>query len=215
MGVAAVTVIAPAAFWTAVATGSVLRPGYDQAASTISRLSVGPNAAVMDAGFIAYGLLTIAIALVLSTRVAPGLGRSALLLLGLSGACTASLGIQWVVWTLGGAVLVPARPGLTTDPAYDLIHDALAAGAFTFSGVGSLLTGMSVRGRPGWAGYPAFFFAVSAVVLVLSTYLALRFPGAQGAVQRVAVVALQSWVAVLAFRLPHTAVVPPIGATAR
>ena len=209
MRVALGTVLAPLAFWTAVAVGSVLRPGYDQTASTISRLSVGANAAIVDAAFIGYGAATIAIALALRPRVA-GLGRASLLLLAASGACTAGLGVQWVAWTLAGGMPVPAaRPGLTADPLYDLIHDTLAAGTFTLSGLGSLLVGLGVRGRPGWRGYDLVFILVAAVVLVLTTYLGLRLTAAQGLVQRIAVLGLQLWVAVLAFRLHVLQAEPP------
>lgn len=201
MGVARLSVLAPTAFWTAVALASGLRPGYDQAASTISRLSVGPNAAVMDGGFISYGTLTIVIALTLRARVPAALGRAALVLLALSGACTAGLGLQWVLWSLSGATPALAPVRLTTDAAYDVIHGLLAAGAFAFSGLGSLLTGMSVRGRPGWGGYDRIFVLCALGVLVLSSYLAARVPASEGAVQRAAVVLLQAWVAVLAVRL--------------
>ena len=201
MGVAAASVLAPLAFWTAVAVASAMRPGYDQTASTISRLSVGENAAIMNAGFLAYGILTIGIAFVLRRRVPPGLDRAALVLLALSGACTASLGIQWIAWNVAGLPVDGAPPRLTTDPRYDLIHDALAVGAFAFSGLGSLILGIAVRGRPRWTGYDLAFFGCALVVLVASTYLVGRPPALQGAAQRLAVVALQAWVAVLAFRL--------------
>jgi hypothetical membrane protein len=201
MGVATASVLAPLAFWSAVAVASVLRPGYDQTVSTISRLSVGENAAVMNAGFLAYGILTVAISFVLRGRVERPLDRMALALLALSGACTASLGVQWLIWSANGAAPVSARPALTADPLYDIVHSVLAAGSFAFSGLGSFVLGISVRRRPGWSGYDVVFIALALVVMVLSTYLSARLPEAQGLAQRVAVVALQAWVAVLAFRL--------------
>lgn len=219
MGVASASVLAPVAFWTAVAVASVMRPGYDQVASTISRLSVGENASIMNAGFLAYGILTIAIALVLRGRVETPLDRMALVLLALSGACTASLGIQWLIWSAGGMPPLSARPALTTDPLYDIVHNVFAAGSFAFSGLGSFVIGVSVRRRPGWSGYDVAFIALALVVMVLSTYLSARLPSAQGLAQRVAVVALQAWVALLAFRLvalaraPELAQAPAYGRT--
>ena len=201
MGVAAASVLAPLAFWSAVAIGSTLRPGYDQTLSTISRLSVGENAAIMNAGFLAYGIVTIAIAFVLRGRVEASLDRVALVLLALSGACTVSLGVQWLIWSAAGAAPMSAYPALSTDQRYDLIHNVLAAGSFGFSGLGSFVIGVSVRRRPGWSGYDVVFIALALVVMVLSGYLSARLPSAQGLAQRVAVVALQAWVAVLAFRL--------------
>jgi hypothetical membrane protein len=208
VGVASASVLAPLAFWTAVAVASLMRPGYDQTASTISRLSVGENASVMNAGLLAYGILTVAIALILRGRVEAALDRVPCVLLALSGACTASLGIQWIVWSALGMPPASARLALTTDPIYDVVHNALAAGAFGFSGLGSFILGISVRGRRGWAGYDVAFIGMALVVMVASTYLSARLPDAQGLAQRVAVVALQAWVAVLAFRLLGLARLP-------
>ena len=201
MSVAAASVLAPLTFWAAVAIASAMRPGYDQTASTISRLSVGANAPVMNAGFLAYGILTVVIAALLRGRVETALDRVPLVLLAMSGACTASLGIQWLTWSVAGMAPVSSRPALTTDPLYDVVHNVLAAGAFGFSGLGSFVLGISVRGRPGWSGYDRAFIAFALVVIVLSTFLSARIPEGQGLAQRVAVVALQAWVAVLAFRL--------------
>jgi hypothetical membrane protein len=205
MSVAAASVLAPVAFWTAVAVASLMRPGYDQTASTISRLSVGQNGSVMNAGFLAYGILTVAIALILRGRVETGLDRVPCVLLALSGACTASLGIEWLIWSAAGMAPVSARLALTTDPLYDVVHNVLAAGAFGFSGLGSFILGISVRGRRGWVGYDLAFIGMALVVAVASTYLSARLPEAQGLAQRIAVVALQAWVAVLAFRLDSLA----------
>ena len=201
MGVATASVLAPVAFWTAVAVASVMRPGYDQIASTISRLSVGENASVMNAGFLAYGILTVAIALVLRARVETAVDRMAIVLLALSGACTASLGVQWLIWSANGIAPMSAHPALSTDPLYDVVHNILAAGSFGFSGLGSFVIGLSVRRRPGWSGYDLAFIGMALAVMVLSTYLSARIPSGQGLAQRVAVVMLQAWVALLAFRL--------------
>ncbi len=90
---AMLSVVAPLVFWTAVVAGAVLRGAeYDHLTQAISELSVGQNASVMDAGFIAYGVITVWFALGLR-RGAPEPVRVGFLLLALAGASTAALGV--------------------------------------------------------------------------------------------------------------------------
>ncbi len=91
-GVAALSVAAPLAFWLAVAIAGAARPGYDHVARAISELGIGPNAALLELTFVAYGSVTIAIALGLRGGL-PAAGRLGAELLAVSGVFTALLGI--------------------------------------------------------------------------------------------------------------------------
>lgn len=200
---ATVSVLAPLAFWSAMIIGGLLRgQQYDHLTHAISELSVGDNAPLMNSGFIAYGILTVSFALGLR-RSAPGAARVGLLLLALAGSATAALGLQWSAWDLtsGAPVAAPVdAEGLTLDPTYDIIHDALAGSAYLLGSLGAIGVGIGVRGEMRWAAYVPYFVATGVVVIVLALYIDAARPVLDGLVQRVLVALLQLWPAVYAIR---------------
>ena len=201
---AALSLIAPLVFWTAVVLGAVLRGvEYDHLTQAISELSVGQNASVMDAGFIAYGVITVWFALGLR-RGAPGPVRAGFLLLAIAGASTAALGLQWVAWAIAGGSPVTAAPldarGLTVDPRYDVIHNVLAGWAYALGAVGSISVGIGVRRWRTWAGYVPYFIGTGAAVVTLALFIEAARPVLDGLLQRALVALLQIWPAVYAVR---------------
>lgn len=198
------SVLAPLVFWTAVVLGGLLRgPRYDHLTQAISALSVGDGAPVMDAGFLAYGILTLWFALGLR-RGASTPERVGLLLLALAGLSTAGLGVQWLAWALATGAPVTAAPldarGLTVDPWYDVIHDVLAGSAYALGAVGAMSVGVGVRGSPRWPGHAPYFVASGIAVVVLALYIEAARPVLDGLLQRVLVGLLQLWPAVYAIR---------------
>lgn len=200
---ATVSVLAPLAFWSAMVAGGMLRgQRYDHLTQAISELSVGENAPLMNAGSIAYGVLTVWFALGLR-RDGPGVTRGGLLLLALAGAATAGLGVQWLAWdTTSGPPVAAAidAEGLTLDGTYDLIHNALAGSAYLLGALGAITVGIGVRGQPRWAGYAPYFVATGAVVIVLALFIEATAPVLDGLIQRALVALLQLWPAVYAVR---------------
>lgn len=193
--------LAPLSFWSAVIVGGVLRDGYDHTARAISVLSIGDNAPLMNAAFIAYGVLIAIIALGLRPVMPPDT-RMGLSLLTVAGAATAGLGIQWIAWaaTAGAPSLAPPGAGsLTTDPTYDVIHDALAILAYLASALAALAAGLGLRGRPAWRGYELYFVASGVLALALMTYAGVADVSG-GVLQRSLTVTVQLWVAVIALR---------------
>lgn len=194
-------VLAPLSFWSAVVLGGALRRGYDHSVRAISELSIGENAPLMNAAFIAYGVLIVIIALGLRPVVLPT-ARIGLVLLTVAGAATAGLGIQWIGWasTTGAPSLAPpAADSLTTDAAYDVIHDLLAILAYLSSALAALLAGLGLRGQPAWRGYDTYFVASGVLALALMAYAGLGHVSG-GVVQRSLTVTVQLWVAVIALR---------------
>lgn len=175
---------------------AVARDGYDHALRAISDLGVGPGALALNVTYLVYGSFTIAIALAL--RASYG---SALLLLALSGMATAGLGLEWLGWTAAGATPVAAtsRHALSTDITFDAVHRLLALAVFLSSGLAAILVGRR---------HDAVVFAAGVLALVLLAVLALDLAEARGALERVLVVDLQVWVAVLSFRLLRPRALP-------
>lgn len=199
-GLALLSVAAPLLFWLAVIVAGAARPGYDHVARPISDLGVGPNAALLELTFVAYGSVTIAIAVALR-GVLPPLARAGSTLLLLSGAFTALLGLEWLAFVVGGSVpAAPTRVGaLSADRGFDLVHNAFAAATFLLGGVAPLAAAVGLRRESSWR-WEAYALAVCGVVAVaLLPVVAVSPPGA-GALERILVVPLQVWVAVVAFR---------------
>ncbi len=215
---AAASVLAPLVFWSAMIVGGLLRgQQYDHVTHAVSELGVGDNAPLMNSGFVAYGILTVSFALGLR-RSAPGAARVGLLLLALAGAATAGLGLQWLAWDLtsGPPVAAPLdAEGLTLDPAYDVIHDALAGSAYLLGSLGAIGVGIGVRGETRGAAYAPYFVAAGVVVIVLALYIEAARPAFDGLVQRVLVALLQLWPAVYAIRSAAMGRIAAITAPAR
>ena len=184
--------------------GALLRDrGYDHRTQAISELSVGENAPVMDAGFLAYGILTVWFALGLR-RGAPTAVRVGLLLLALAGAATAGLGLQWLAWGAARGAPVTAAPldarGLTVDPTYDVIHNVLAGWAYALGAVGAISVGIGVRRQDRGVSYAPYFVASGIAVIALAIYIEATRPVFDGLLQRALVGLLQLWPAVYAIR---------------
>lgn len=200
---AALSVIAPLTFWSAALLGALLRgAGYDHFTQAVSELSVGDNAAVMDAGFIAYGVLTVAFALGLR-RGAPTATSAGFILLAGAGAATAGLGLQWVGWalTLGPPLATPADArGLTVDATYNVVHNALAGSAYVLGAFGAFAVGIGVRPDARWLRYVEYFLVTGPIVLAIALYIQVAVPVLDGLLQRTLILLLQLWPAVYAVR---------------
>jgi hypothetical protein len=212
---ATVSVLAPLVFWATVLVGGALRGGlYSHATQAISELSVGTNASVVDAGFIAYGLLTVWFALGLRSGAPSPIGVG-FLLLAVAGASTAALGVQWLVWVIWyGEPVVAAPPdarGLTIDPLYDVIHNVLAGWAYATGAVGAMSVGVGVRASPRWRASAPYFVLTGVAVVALAIFIEAADPLYDGALQRTLVVLLQLWPAAYAIGV---AVRPLVAGTA-
>lgn len=216
---AVLSVLAPLLFWSAVVLGALLRgPEYDHLTQAISELSVGENAPVMNAGFVAYGVVTIDFALGLRLGASAAI-RVGFLLLALAGASTAALGLLWVAWAVANGAPVTAAPldarGLTVDAWYDVIHNVLAGWAYALGAVGAISVGLGVRGGALRPAPAAYFVASGVAVIVLALYVEAARPVLDGLVQRVLVGLLQLWPAVYAIRSAAVARTAALASLAR
>ena len=203
-----VAAVGPPAFALAVVVASLVRPGYDQLSSAISRLGFGENAIVLNVGFLALGAATFSLGAVLRGRVS-GRGPAALALAGTS---TAGMGALWTAWVLplvlGGASLPAREPALVGR-----LHDVLAVTSYLATIVGCLAVGRALAADRSAALYAPYSLAtgVAAGAIfafgILDLYafgeaspLAALRPW-RGLLQRILTALLLLWIEVSAWRV--------------
>jgi hypothetical membrane protein len=173
----------------------LMRPGYDQLSQYGSELSTGPNAIIMNANFLAAGLLIIAFAAGLFRSIQGGRWlRMGSALLGVCGA--------------GEAVtaLFPCDPGcpLAAESFSQLAHNADAVVAFVALALAPLLISTGLKQNRYWQGYQHYSFVTGlATIGLFSIFSAasLGYLGFVGLLQRLFLAVPFLWIEVMATKL--------------
>lgn len=174
-------VVGPAAFVAAWAVAGPLTPGYSPVEQAISQLARegAPTAALMSAGFVAFGVLVPVYARALGRALhSPGAARAA---------TTSGLA------TLAVALLPLSRE---TGQPVDALHSVAAGTGYAAQVLAPLLGGRRLR-SPAGRGASYAVSAVAAAALVAS----LLLPDLTGLLQRTGLTVVDAWFAVAAVHL--------------
>ncbi len=182
-----------AALWT---IASALRPGYDQLTQRGSELGTGQNSIVMNANFIATGLLMITF--------------SSGLIKNIHGGNWVKAGLLFLVVSGVGEVATGAFPCDTgcplTGSLSQMIHTGIAVVFFSSIAIFPLLIGVGIGRDRFWASYSSYslvtglasvgmFIVFSIAVLSSFHYL--------GLVQRIFLLLPFQWIGIAGYHLLH------------
>ena len=177
------------------ALASILRPGYDQVTQTGSELGTGRYSIVMNANFVATGVLILIFWVGLLTTMHPGKwSKFGLVILAIAAVGEAAAGI------------FPCDPGcpLNGGSLSQMIHTEIAVVFFGAIAVFPAFIGIGLNQDQHWASYCSYsivtgvvsiglFIAFSVAVLISFQYL--------GLLQRFFLAAPFQWIGIMASRL--------------
>jgi hypothetical membrane protein len=185
-------VIAPIMFWIILILAGLLRHGYNPITQYASELGIGPNAWLMNANFILYGLLEIAFAYGLHRGITDGDGaKLGPVLVGIAGFAMILVGLFNAPMT-GRHTL----PGSIHARAAELLFCSMIAAFFVLP--------RRLRQDRRWQGYARYSVPVGALALLL--FVVYMWGGQTvrpwiGLEQRLLLAVTLGWLAVLAARL--------------
>ena len=172
--------LAPLMMVAFLIVAGLLTPGYSHVADTVSQLGADgrPHPEVMNAGFIAYGLLINGFAYGLYRQLGRGKGAKAIWVsLGISGAGLLLAGIFHVDPKMLGAP--PADSPVTLEGG---LHAGFAQVAFLAFAVAIMIFAWTVSLDPAWRGFTGMSLAVvflySVVAVMFWSDVAVSIEGA-------------------------------------
>jgi len=178
------------------ALASILRPGYDQLTQKGSELGTGPNSLVMNANFVATGLLILIFCFGLLKNIGAGeWSQVGLILLGIAGVGEVATGI------------FPCDPGCPlVGSSSQLIHTEIAVVFFGAMALFPIFIGIGLNQDQYWTPYRSYslvtglasiglFIAFSVAVLTSFHYV--------GLLQRFFLATPFQWIGIMANRLRY------------
>ncbi len=178
------------------ALASILRPGYDQLTQKGSELGTGPNSLVMNANFVATGLLILIFCFGLLKNIGAGKwSQVGLIFLAIAGVGEVATGI------------FPCDPGCPlVGSSSQLIHTGIAVVFFGAMALFPIFIGMGLNQDQYWTPYRSYslvtgvasiglFIAFSVAVLTSFHYV--------GLLQRFFLAAPFQWIGIMANRLRY------------
>jgi hypothetical protein len=180
-----------------------LRPDYSATAMFVSALSLGSGGWIQVLNFVIVGLSFLAFARGVAARLPTGTAsRAAPILLGI-------IGLSLI--GSGPFVMDPAGTQFPQMSLHGQVHQLLGALVFSLGPASAFVLFRRFRGEPGWRRVAGWTFAAgivmtaAVVLLKLATLPPPASPNALtawvGLIQRVAIVALMSWVASVGVRM--------------
>ena len=186
MWLARLSVLGFAYFMVALAALHALRGEYDPLEETVSQYSIGPHGYLMTTAFFAIGLGVVALAVALSRGVMPS-PRIGPLLLGLAGVCVFLVGV------------FPVDPASAAMPISELAHDAAFMTSILAAIAAMFVLTHHFKRAPGWRWLGTVSMILSLATLAgLATFAVTYDTPWRGAVQRVCIVVIFSWLLMVA-----------------